>query len=121
MTYKYVPFNATTTSSKKILIDFQYYKDKKCELEKFSKPGKVRKILRFIMKVGRCQDNSELHEYLKGSNVQDMSKDEYFQNFSPFSDSKVYEVWHKRHTPERVLFITIGNTFYPILFLRNHK
>jgi len=120
MKNKYVPFGASVAESASIVIDFQYYKDSKCEIKKFLKAGEVRKILKFIMEVGKCMDNDELHEYLKGSNVQDMSDDSYYQSLSPSKEMKIYEVWHDRHVAERIFFTRAGNVFYPVVFLYSH-
>lgn len=114
----YVAPNATAIKEKSIVINFDLYSERKCELEKIDKIGNVKKILRFIKQIGRCQDNSELHEFLKANNSCDMSNSEY-QDLVP-EGLKVYEVWHKKGLGMRVFYTRISNVFYPILFLGNH-
>jgi len=118
MKNKYIPYSASIIPDSKIKIDFAYYNDKECELEKMSKVGLVRKILKFIKQVGQCQDGSELLRLLKAQNSYDMSTSR-FQKMVP-EGLKVYEIWHSKHTSERVFYTMTGSNFYPVLFLQNH-
>lgn len=118
MTNRFVPKNPTAFPDSSIVIDFNFYNDKKCELEKMSKVGLVKKILRFIKQVGQCQDTSELQELLKAHNSCDMSSSE-FQGLVP-DGLKAYEVWHGKHIPERIIYTRSGTVFFPVLFLQNH-
>jgi hypothetical protein len=118
MSNRYVPQGATTIPDTSIVIDFALYNDKACELRIMSKIGLVKKILRIIMQIGQCQDISELHELLKAHNCCDMSTSK-FQRMVP-EGMKAYELWHQKHTSERIIYTKTGSVFYPILFLQNH-
>jgi len=118
MNNRFVPRGATVIPDSSIAIDFILYNDKKCELERMSKVGLVKKILRTVKQVGQCQDISELHELLKAHNSCDMSSSE-FQKMVP-EGLKAYELWHKKHSAERIIYTKTGNVFYPILFLQNN-
>lgn len=118
MKNKFIPYNAGLIPDSKIKIDFAYYNDKECKLDKMSKVGLVKKILKFIKQVGQCQDSSELFRLLKAQNSQDMSSSR-FQKMVP-EGLKVYEIWHGKNTSERVLYTITGSNFYPVLFLQNH-
>lgn len=115
---KYVPYHSTSVADSTIVIDFGYYNDQKCELEKISKTGVVKKMLRFIKQVGQCQEGSELQQLLKSHNSCDMSLSSY-QKLAP-EGLKIYEVWHKKNCAERIFYSRAGSTFYPILFLQTH-
>ncbi len=124
MSNEFVPKNATaivSSISEKVLIDFQYYRSDKCELKKISKRGIIVKILKFIMNVGKCQDNSELFEHLKANCAQDMSDSQYQSLLPSDTDMRIYEVWHGLHVPERIYYTRAGSTFYPVLFVNKHQ
>lgn len=123
--YKYVPRNATpkvkntAVPESSIVIDFCFYKDKKCELQQISQSGIVKKILRFIKQVGQCKDGDELVDLLKANNSCDIT-DSHYTALSP-QGMKLYEVWHKHGCGERVFFSYAGNVFYPVVFLLRHE
>lgn len=118
MKNRYVPYSASVIPDSKIKIDFAYYNDRECELEKMTKAVLIKKILRFIKQVGQCQDGSELMNLLKAHNSCDMSSSR-FQQMVP-DGLNVYEIWHKKNTSERVLYTMAGSNFYPVLFLQSH-
>jgi len=116
----FVPEKATVTRDSSIVINFDYYNNKKSELEKINKPGLLRKFLRFIIQVGQCQDITELKNFLKAHNTCDMSSSKFQKLLPKDIGLKIYEVWHGKHTGERIFYTRAGFTFYPVLFLQNH-
>ena len=123
--YRYVPPNAvpkvrnTTVSEESIVIDFCFYKDNRCELDQMTKASLIRKIMKFIKKIGQCMDGDELIELLKANNSCDITESRY-SGWAP-SNMKLYEVWHMHNCGERIFFSYTGNVFYPVVFLLRHE